>query len=86
MPWINCEINLILTLSANLFIAVNVIDVQVPTFSIFGTKRYVPVVTLSTEDNVKLFDQLKSGFKRTINWHKYKSKATIQARTQFLII
>ena len=32
------------------------------------TKLYVPVVTLSTQDNAKLLDQLKSGFKRTINW------------------
>ena len=32
------------------------------------TKLYVPVVTLSTQDNPKLREQLKSGFKRTINW------------------
>ena len=34
------------------------------------TKLYVPVVTLSTEDNVKLLKQLESGFNRTINWNK----------------
>ena len=34
------------------------------TFSITDTKLYVPVVTLSTQDNVKLFEQLKSVFKR----------------------
>ena len=38
------------------------------------TKLYVPVVTLSTEDNVKLLKQLESGFNRTINWNKYHSK------------
>ena len=36
-------------------------------FAITGTKLYVPVVTLSTQDNTKLLQQLKSGFKRTIN-------------------
>ena len=44
---------------------------QNPTFAITGTKRYVPVVTLTTQDNVKLLKQLESGFKRTINWNKY---------------
>ena len=44
------------------------------TFAITDTKLYIPVVTLSTPDNAKLPDQLKSGFKRTINWNKYQSK------------
>ena len=39
-----------------------------------SAKLYVPVVTLSTQDNAKLLQQLKSGFKRTINWNKYQSK------------
>ena len=38
------------------------------------SKLYVPVVTLSTQDNAKLLQQLKTGFKRTINWNKYQSK------------
>ena len=38
------------------------------------TKLYVPVVILSTQDDSKLFEELKSGFKRTINWNKYQSK------------
>ena len=37
-------------------------------------KLYVPVVTLSTQDNSKLLQQLRSGFKRTISWNKYLSK------------
>ena len=57
---------------------------KVQTFEITDTKLYVPVVTLSTQDNVKLLDQLKSDFKRTINWNKYQSKAAIQARNQYL--
>ena len=44
------------------------------TFKITDTKLYVPVVTLSTQDNAKLLQQLKSGFNRIINWNKYLSK------------
>ena len=39
---------------------------------------YVPVVTLSKENNIKLLEKLKSGFKGTIKWNKYRSKMTIQ--------
>ena len=46
---------------------------QATTFAITDTKLYVPVVTLSTHDNAKLLDQLKTGFKKTINWNKYQS-------------
>ena len=42
-------------------------------FEITDTKLYVSVVTLSTQDNAKLLQQIKSGFKRTINWNKYQS-------------
>ena len=42
-------------------------------FSITDTKLYVPVVTLSKQNNAKFLPQLKSGFKRTINWNKYQS-------------
>ena len=44
------------------------------TFSISDTKLYVPVVTLSTQDNAQLLQRLKSGFKRVISWNKYLSK------------
>ena len=43
-------------------------------FKVTDTKLYVPVVTLSTQDNEKLLQQLKSDFKRIINWNKYQSK------------
>ena len=43
------------------------------TFEITDTKLYVPVSPLSTQDNAKLLQQLKLGFKRTINWNKYQS-------------
>ena len=41
-------------------------------FQITDTKLYVPVVTLSKENDIKLLEQLKSGFKRTIKWNKYR--------------
>ena len=43
------------------------------------TKLYVPVVTLATENDKKLLEQLKSGFKRTGKWNKYRSQITIQS-------
>ena len=40
---------------------------------------YVPVVTLSKENDKKLSKQLKSGFKRTAKWNKYRSQMTVQS-------
>ena len=74
MPLINCEINLILTWSTRCFIIDNPIAGEAPTFTITDTKLYVPAVTLSTEDNSKLLQHLKSGFKRAINWNKCEPK------------
>ena len=73
MSLINCEINLIVIWPANCVIS-NAAPNQDTTFAITDTKLYVLAVTLSTQDNVKLLKQLKSGFKRTINWDKYHSK------------
>ena len=67
MPLINCGVNHILT-------CVIFEGDRVITFAITDTKLCVPVVTLSVQDNPKLLPQLKSGFKRTINWNKYQSK------------
>ena len=67
----------ILTWSAN-FIIFNAAANQAATLAITDTKSYVPVVTLSTNDNGKLLQQLISGFKQTINWNKYQSKTTTQ--------
>ena len=54
------------------------------TFKLTGTKLYVPVVTLSTEDDKNLLVRLKSGFKRTIKWNKYRSEMTYQTKTNIL--
>ena len=55
-----------------------------PTFTIADTKLYVPVVTLSTQDNAKLLEQLKPVFKRTINWNKYQRTVTVQQKNRYL--
>ena len=64
MPLINCEVNRILTWSSTCVIT-NYTGAG--RFKIADTKLYVPVVTLSTQNNYKLLQQLKSGFKRTVN-------------------
>ena len=53
-------------------------------FLITDTKLYVPVITLSTQDNAKLLKKLKSGFKRTINWNKYQSKMSTERQNNYL--
>ena len=53
-------------------------------FKITDTKLYVPVVTLSTEDDNNFLEQLKSGFRRTIKWNKYRSEMTNQTKTNNL--
>ena len=53
---------------------------QNPTFTITETILYIPVVTLSTQDNAKLLPQLKSGFKRTVSWNKLLAKLELSAQ------
>ena len=80
MSLISCEVNLILTWSENCVIVSTDVAGQNATFAITDTKLYVPVITLSQQDNAKLLQQLKSGFKRVINWNKYLSKPEILAQ------
>ena len=92
IPLINCEVELILTWFKNCVLIdkltrdanygadpiVHKIDnPENATFQITDTKLYVPVVTLSKENDIKLLEQLKTGFKRTIKWNKYRSQMTI---------
>ena len=60
MPLINCEVKLILTWSSTCVLVATGVQNQNATFAITDTKRYVPVVTLSTQENTKFFQQLKS--------------------------
>ena len=67
MLLINCEINLFVTWSEDYAISSATGKAK---FTITDTKLYVPVVTLSTQDNVKLLKELESGFGRKVNWNK----------------
>ena len=78
---INCEVNIILTWSPTCVISSATGETK---FKITETKLYVPVVTLSTQDNSKLLQQLKSGFKRTINWNKYQSSIKTYPQNRYL--
>ena len=81
---INCKNNLILTWSVNCVVTSSTTAIQATTFPITDAKLYVPVVTLSTDNNAKLLQQLKSSFTKTTNWNKYHSKVTIQGQNQYL--
>ena len=81
MPVINWEVSLFLTLSSTCVI---INSTGKRKFTINNTKLYVPAVTLSTQDNAKLLQQLKSGFKRTINWNKYESNIKTFAQNRYL--
>ena len=81
MLLINCKVNLILTWSSNCVITNST---GARRFAITDTKLYVPVVVLSTQDNAKLFQQLKSGFNRTINWNKYQWNISAERQNRCL--
>ena len=81
MPLINCEVNLILTWSKDCVITNSTGEGK---FAITETKLYVPVVTLSTKDNEKLPQQVKSRFKKTISWNKYESSINTFAQNRYL--
>ena len=59
--------------------------IQVTISTINDTKNYVLLVTLSTQGNTKLLEQIKSDFKRTVNWNKFQSKITANALSQYLV-
>ena len=78
---INCEVELILTWTKSCALADMTVANNPPTgleFQITDKKLYVPVVTLSKENDIKVLEKLKSGFKKTIKWNKYRSQMTIQ--------
>ena len=67
MPLNNCKISLMLNWSEKCFLVAGTVANEAPTFTITDTKLYVPIVTY------QLLEQLKSGFKRIINWNKHKT-------------
>ena len=54
-------------------------------FKITDCKLYIPVVTLSAENDNKLLEQLKTGFKRTIKWNEYRPEMSNQTKNNNLI-
>ena len=71
MPLINCKIHLELNWTKNCIMSS---VAGATTLKITSTKLYVPVITLSTKDNVNLSKQSNEGFQRSVYWNEYKSK------------
>ena len=89
IPLISCEVSLELKWNKNCVITIQQIGVNLDggstaaptgaTFAINDCKLYVPAVTLSKDDEIKLLTNLKSGFKREIIWNKYRSQMTTES-------
>ena len=79
MSLINCKVNLILTWPPTCVISFGEKKIKIT-----KAKLYVLFVTLSTQGNTKLLEQLKFGFKRTINWNKYESNTKKFAQNRYL--
>ena len=71
MPLINCKIKLNLTWKRECVLSAGAGEAV---FIINDTKLYVPVVTLSKEDNKEFIEQQNKGFQRSIYWNEYKTK------------
>ena len=95
IPLINCEVYLILIWSENCVLTdiktqcarATRPSINAPTnatFKITDVKLYVPLVTLSTENDKRLLEQLRRRFKRTIKWNKYRSEMTNQTQNNKL--
>ena len=82
IPLIICEISIQLKWSRDCSLVAGFASNQNGNVRITDAKSYVPVATLSIQNNVKLLKQLESGFERTINWNKYVSKTTNQTRNK----
>ena len=79
MPLINCKVELSLKwiencvqTTAEIGANADATGADSATLEVTDAKLYVPGVTLSAEDNVKLVKQLNEGFKRPVYWNKYK--------------
>ena len=81
MPLLDCEVSLLLTWTSTYVVTNSTGEWK---FTITDTKIYIPVVTLSTQDNAKLLQQLKSDFRRTIDGNKYQSDPKIYAQNRYL--
>ena len=99
IPLISCEVSLELKWGKNCVITSTedrVVNAGPPavrddgpigaTFAINDCKLYVPVVTLSKDDEIKLLTNLKSGFRREIKWNKYRSQMSTEVANNNLNI
>ena len=97
IPLMNCEIELILTWSKNCALADMAVRAAadnndppaiaastVLEFQIRDTNLHVSAVTLSKENDKDFLELLKSGFKRTVKWNKYRSQMTVQSNNNNL--
>ena len=98
IPLTNCEVELILTWFKKCVLihkltrdadyddafVHNIDNPENATFEITDTKLYVPIVTLSKENDIKLLEKLKSGFKRTIKWNKCRPQMSVQSNNNNL--
>ena len=88
MTWFkNCVLIDKSTREANYDADPNVYEIDNPenaTFKITDVKLFVPVVTLSKENDIQLLEQLKTGFKKTIKWNKYRSQMSFQPQNNNL--
>ena len=89
MPLISCEVSLELKWNKNCLMTSQQTGINLDrantaaptgaTLAINDCKLYIPVVTLSKDDEIKLLTHLKSGFTREIEWNKYRSQMTTEA-------
>ena len=84
IPLITSKVTLQQTCSKKSIIIADTAANEVPKFKMTDTNPYVFVVTVSTEDNIKLLKQLELGFKRKINWNEYHSQQRSQAQDRHL--
>ena len=84
LPMMDCEIQLNLLWTKDCVLIQHHNNITRKNFMITSTKLYVPVVTLSTDDNAKFLENVKQGFKRTIPWNNYSSETTAQLKTNNL--
>ena len=81
---INYEIELDLSWAKDCVLIKQNNNIASVNFAINSTKLYVPVLIFSINDNVKLLENIKQGFKRTIFWNKYRSEITTQPKNNSL--
>ena len=99
MPLISCEVSLELKWNKNCVItSLEKRDIEAArparvgdspigaTIAINDCKLYIPVVTLSKDDEIKLLTNLKSGFTREIEWNKYRSQMSTEEENNNLNI